>query len=698
MARKKGDRNAQYHEQLSRVSRVQKARTAAGQDISDIPEVADPVRKERCKRSLKAFCEEYFPARFNLAWSGDQLKVIDKLERAVKDGGLFALAMMRGGGKTAISEVGVIWSLVTGLHFFVYLIACTQPQSTNLLTNLKKILATNKTLASDFPEVCYPIQRLEGETRRAGGQKHHGKPTNIEWKANRITLPSIVGSPASGSMVWTAGLEAAIRGPLVTRDDGSTMRPSLVILDDPQTDESSRSTTQTDHRELTIEGAVLEMVGPGRKMAAIMPCTIINPNDLSHRYLDKNLHPEWQGERMQALNEWPADMKLWEKYAEIWKTSMIDYGDIRKATEFYTANRIAMDEGAAVAWSARYDPDEISALQFCMDKWIKNPRVFMAEFQNDPLPEIPEDEEQVTSEQIAKKVNNHKRYRVPNAASRLTAFIDIGGKLLHYIVCAWEENFTGYVIDYGEYPDQRRALYTSRNAQKTLAWAKPGAGLEGQIYAGLEALVEKAIAREYRREDGAILRVERCLTDANWGQTTEVIYQFCRQSKSAAVLTPSHGKYVGASSKPLGEYKKAQGDRVGLNWRMPTGRAKRSLRFVLYDTNFWKSFINIRLGVPMGDDGCLSLFGGNPQRHQLFSEHLHAEYKVRTEGRGRVVDEWKVRPEQADNHWWDCLVGAAVAASTIGVTLPGTEQPRNQKRTISFSEMQKQKRREKHGR
>src|SRR5690606_23390342 len=79
--------------------------------------------------------------------------------------------------------------------------------------------------------------------------------------------------------------------------------------------------------------------------------------------------------------------------------------------------------------------------------------------------------------------------------------------------------------------------------------------------------------------------------------------------------------------------------------------------------------------VPMGDPGCLSVFepdavaGG----HQLLAEHLTAEYRVQTEGRGRQVDEWKLRTPGRDNHWLDCLVGCAVAASMQGCVLFGTD-------------------------
>lgn len=39
-----------------------------------------------------------------------------------------------------------------------------------------------------------------------------------------------------------------------------------------------------------------------------------------------------------------------------------------------------------------------------------------------------------------------------------------------------------------------------------------------------------------------------------------------------------------------------------------------------------------------------------------------ADTYVVTEGNGRTVHEWRVKPSRPDNHWLDCLVGCAVAA------------------------------------
>jgi hypothetical protein len=115
---------------------------------------------------------------------------------------------------------------------------------------------------------------------------------------------------------------------------------------------------------------------------------------------------------------------------------------------------------------------------------------------------------------------------------------------------------------------------------------------------------------------------------------------------------------------------------------------------VVYDTNYWKTFVHARLAVSMGSRGCLSLFGTSPETHRLLAEHLSAEYRVRTEGRGRTVDEWKQRPERTDNHWLDCIVGCCVGASMQGVALSGSESggvPRSGR--VSFAELQRKRNR-----
>ena len=684
------------HRERARARNV--ALSLSGRDIGELPAVLDPERRAKCERSFRVFCETYFPQTFNLPWSDDHLKVIAKIEQAVLEGGLFAMAMPRGSGKTTLCEIACLWAILIGAREFVALIGADEDHAANMLDSIKAELENNELLLADFPEVVFPIHCLEGIHQRAGGQLHQGKPTHIGWTAKEIVLPTMPDSKASGAIIRVAGITGRIRGMKHKRPDGQSVRPSLVLIDDPQTDESARSPSQCNTRERILAGAILGLAGPGKKIAGLMTITVVRPDDMADRLLDREKHPQWQGERTRMVYEFPTNEAFWAKYAEIRAEGLRNDEGIARATAFYREHQADMDEGVVIAWPARFNHDEASAIQHAMNLKLQDEAAFWAEYQNDPLPEETADDDLLTADQIAAKANGMRRGEVPIGCSHLTMFIDVQEKCLFWLVAAWEDDFSGNVIDYGTEPDQKATYFTLRDVRRTLAAASPRAGLEGAIYAGLERLTDAKLGQEWRRDDGAMVRIDRSLVDANWGASTDVVYQFCRQSKFANVLLPSHGRYVGASSIPFSEYKRKRGDRVGLNWRIPNVAGRRAVRHVLFDTNYWKSFIHARLAVPIGDPGCVSLFGrtpapGSSNQHRLLAEHLTAEYRVKTEGRGRTVDEWKLRLSGADNHWLDCLVGAAVAASMQGAVLFGTDaKPRAKRSRVRLSELQRSKR------
>lgn len=684
-----------YELHKERARQIQAAQSESGRDIGAIPAVVNIERKKKAEFDFRFFCEQYFAQTFTLEWSPDHLRVIDKIEQAVLFGGLFALAMPRGSGKSSLCEIACIWAILYGHHNFVILIGSSEEHANEMLASIKTEIESNELLAEDFPEVCYPIERLDGIANRCKGQLQNGESTYIAWTNSEIVLPTVKDSAASGAIIRVAGITGRIRGMKFKRRDGKSVRPSLAILDDPQSDESARSESQCKTRERVLAGAVLGLAGPGRKISGIMPCTVIRAGDMADAILNRDNHPEWNGERTKMIYKFPINEKLWEQYAQIRADSLRAERGIKDATEFYVANRAAMDDGSEVAWKARFNTDEASALQHAMNLKLQDNVAFFSEYQNDPIPEIAEDDGVLTAEQIARKLNGVPRSVVPIGVSRLTMFIDVQGKMLFYTVVGWEENFTGYVVDYGTYPDQKRNRFTLRDSQKTLQLEFPTAGIEAAIYGGLDVLTKYQLKREWKRDDGAIMKIERCLIDANWGDSTDVIYQFCRQSEHSTVLLPSHGKFVGAASTPFAEYKRKPGERVGHNWRIPTVHGKRAIRHVLFDTNYWKTFIHARLSVKMGDPGCLSFWGKEPHAHELVSEHLVSEHRIKTEGRGRVVYEWKLRPNAVDNHWFDCLVGSAVAAAMQGSALneSSTNAP---KRVVSaLSKKQLREKREK---
>lgn len=669
--------------QASRVRRV----GAIYRDVGELPPVVSPSRRLRASRDFQFFCEAYFPDMFSLKWSNDHISVLQKMEKTILFGGQYALAMPRGSGKTTIAECACIWASINGHREFSVLIGADLTSATQNLDNIKSSLENNDLLLEDYPEICYPIKLIEGISARARTQTYLFERTNLGMLGDEISIPTIKPdgwaddpilsnfitdegySVGSGAILRIAGITGRIRGMSHVRPDGKKVRPSFVILDDPQTDESAKSMSQIASRERIINGAIMGLAGPGKKIACVMPCTVIRIGDLADRFLDGKIHPEWNGTRTKLLNKLPTNDLLWEEYRKLRFESLQAGKGLAPVNEFYVKNRAELDKGAVPAWPERFNSDEVSAIQHAMNLRFTDERSFFAEYQNQPISDNMLEEEELSADLIMKKLSGIPRGVVPRRATRITSYIDVQKKSLWYVVCAWADDFTGYVIDYGTFPDEGREYFTLREQKNTLQLMYPGQSLETQLYSGLTRLVDLLAKKRWPIEgidDGdAAMSIDRILIDANWNESTEVVYQFCKSSPHFTILVPSHGKYVGAGLKPMREWAKRPGERRGMGWLYAP--AKKGIKTVTIDTNMWKSFVANRLCIGIAEHGSLSLFGKTPNRHQLFADHIMAEYRVRTSGYGRVVDEWKLRPGSNDNHWLDGLTGCAVAAAMQGL-------------------------------
>ena len=80
-----------------------------------------------------------------------------------------------------------------------------------------------------------------------------------------------------------------------------------------------------------------------------MTVTVVRPDDMADRILDRDKHPQWQGERTKMVYSFPTNEALWSKYAEIRAEGLRNDRGIGAATEFYRQRRDEMDEGAVVA-------------------------------------------------------------------------------------------------------------------------------------------------------------------------------------------------------------------------------------------------------------------------------------------------------------------------------------------------------------
>ena len=684
-----------YIEARRRQAEKNRAGTKAAQDIWPIPEIENLPRRQECEQSFRRFCEVYFPVAFHRAWSDDHLRVIGKIEKAVREGGLFAFAMPRGSGKTTLARCAALWAVLYGYRPFVCLIGATDERAKELLTPIKKHVLENPLLLADFPEAVYPLRSLENSSKRQLQQHCHGRLTHVLWGQDKLVFPTIEGedlprdlrqavevSPSCGSIITTTSLDANIRGQQHSRADGSIIRPSLVLLDDPQTRESARSSDQTRKRFELLHGDVMGMAGPGETISALCTCTVMYEGDLADKLLDRDESPEWDSERTKLVHAWPTNEKLWEQYAETRRT-----GGPKAATQFYAEHRAKMDAGAVIAWPARVDTKagELSAIQNAINLRLRVREQFAAEYQNEPtLPQI--SDQVLTVDQIMEKVNGYKRGDVPLAATKLTMFIDVHDKVLFYAVCAWEENFTGYLVDYGTFPDQRRSVFTMADASKTLGRTFPGAGVDGAIHAGLEQLVSTYLAKEWNR-GGSLMKIDRLFIDM--GYKPGIVADVRRKvGGSATWLTKGVG--IRAGRKPIAEYTKKPGETIGHYWYVPSVRRTGQFAHVLVDVNFWKRFVHDGLATAAGDRGCISIFGHDGRAHELLAEHVaRAEKWVDLIGPGGTVREWSLMVSKPDNHWFDCLVGCAAAASMCGVKATGEVVPVRERKRYSQDDLRR---------
>lgn len=689
---KKEDYSPRDYERVKERARKDSAlRSLAGREIAPLPAIADPERRTRGVASLLDFCKTYFAAKFKKPFGQNHLALIAALQKVVIEGGKQAIAMPRGTGKTTISTVAAIWALVTGRRRFVVIVASNTKEARKLLKSIVQIVGTNRLLCDDFPEVCVPVRALRGSALLARGQLFYGEPTNVQISADSFRLPTIPCSPASGSTVAAYGVKAAIRGLSTEAPDGSTIRPDFLFLDDLQTDAIAINPKRVADLEEIVASTLEGLVENGADVAAVQTCTVKAPDDYADRVLNRELNPRWNGLRFASLATMPERLDLWRRYRALW------FDSEEAATAFYRENREEMTRGAIVTWSEAYAGKRyVDALEYYMTRWCDNERAFYSEQQNQPL-ETGSGAVKLPAKTVARKLNGLSRGVVPDDTAKVTAAIDVHGDLLYWVVCAWRADFTGYVIDYGTFPEQRRTYFQKNDGGlDTLKTEFPESTADGRLQRGLDAIFhllaqssfanlssienppkmedgftsqnDKTSLHETRKSYNQILNsrtcaIDRIVVDAGW--KPEVVENAIR-AFDARLIVPAKGQSVLAKGRPMSQWARKNGRVFG--WHIIDEKPpKGALRLFLHDANYWKTKAHEALSLEPGESGSLSIFGMDASEHRMFSEQVSAELAKLVEyGANRVV-EWSPNVNRPDNHFFDALVGCFVGASSLGL-------------------------------
>lgn len=309
---------------------------------------ATTARRQAAHQDFHIFCETYFPHYLTHGPSVMHEWLFVRLQGVAErtggrsspsSGARLAVAAPRGEAKsTLVSQMFVLWMILTGRRFFVPVVADVYEQAARLLNGIKTELTDNPRLRQDWPE--------------AAGE-------GAEWKEHAIVTRNNARIQAFGSGQSMRGLR---HGP---------HRPDLVVADDLENDQGVRSPEQRDRLESWLNRTVLSLGPVDDSMDVVVVGTILHYDSVLSRLLR---NPFWEGKTFRAVLAWPARMDLWEQWEEIWRNE-----NEEQATAWYQTHQQEMTAGAVTSWPAHVSLHEL------MIKRARNRKAFDSEQQNDPV-------------------------------------------------------------------------------------------------------------------------------------------------------------------------------------------------------------------------------------------------------------------------------------------------------------------------
>lgn len=243
----------------------------------------------------------------------------------------------RGSAKSSVYTVAYAsYCAAEGLEKYILVVSDTQPQTLEHMANIRKEF--------ELGSIC----------------DDYGL-TVVKSNAHEIELSN--GCRIRG---WSTG--QSTRG-IRERQD----RPSLIIVDDPQSDKHIHSEEQREKDWNWFSRALMEQGDPFTNF--IVLGTAIHEECIVQK---TKKTPGWSNRVYRAMVSMPANLGLWYQ----WKDILCDWTNENKeadAEEYYEKNKTAMDKGAVPLWPEWEDTYPL------MLKWAANEDAFRAEKQNEPI-------------------------------------------------------------------------------------------------------------------------------------------------------------------------------------------------------------------------------------------------------------------------------------------------------------------------
>ena len=661
-------------ERSAKSAAVINAKTAAAQEVGPLPAPRDPERRKRASENNLLFAETYFAPTFYLDWAPYQREMMDRFQAVILDGGKEAHAVRRGGLKSTCARVSTIWAVVNGHRRFPVLTGATDDKATEHRQNFFDMLVSSPTLLEDYPELL-PLLLKWKQPKKSF--RLDGQILTLSHKDDRgrIVFPDIPSAASCQAHIAPYSINSTdVSGLAFVNKAGVTVRPDLIVYDDVQTPQTAKSPSQTDTLETRITKTFGGLAGLGQQMAQIMVCTVREHDDLTMRFINRKRHADWYGKRYPSLIKLPKRMDLWDQYAALLGQGATPAEGKALAQAFYLRHQDAMEIDAVVAWELDKQSDEITALQSLMTIRALDPEFFAKEIQQEGQAPANSTSVKLDSQSLLQRVSNMERGQVSDLASYLTCYIDSSDQVLWWMVCAWAKDFSGWVVDYGTWPDQGRPVFYKSDLARKINELLPGASWEEAFVLAHNQLEEMLFAR--------YPELDLVLKDWSDGQHKPRIESQVQASANRHRLRPSKQASPKPGRKPVHLWGNDRKDRQN-NQHWVEKRSETPVN-VMYDANYWKTHTARRLLTTVGAPSSLVLPGTEPNANRLLVEHLTAEQPKAVTYDGANGTVWELMPGR-DNDWFDTLVGCTAAASMVGCVLAGESNVGSVKQRRVFS-------------
>jgi len=648
------------------------AKTAASQEIGPLHDVADPQRRERAAASNLLFAETYFLPTFYLPWAPYQRAMMDRFQEVIFSGGKECHAVRRGGLKSTCARVSTLWAAVNGHRRFPVLVGATDDKANEHRENFFSLLASSPMLLDDYPELMPLLLKYRQPKRQF---RLDGRLLSVHPKdeRGRIVFADIHDAASCQVHIAPYSVNATdISGLSYVDRFGVTIRPDAIIYDDVQTPQSSKSPSMTEDRERMITKTFGGLKGLGQNMAEVMVCTVREHDCLTSRFLNRKTHPDWFGETYKSIIKMPDKMELWEAYKTKLGQGETPVEGKSIAQAFYVANMDAMKLGAVVAWEYDKLPDEVDALQSLMSIWAIDPEFFRCEIQQEGIVPVNTSGIRLDAQTLLTRLSMIPRGELPQEASYTAAFIDSSDQVLWWMVCGFGPDFSGWVIDYGTWPDQGSPIFYKNDLAKKISSQLPGKAWE-EAFVHAHNMLEAQLFEDHPD-------IDLLMKDWSDGQHMPLIRSQIAASANRSRIRASKGFAPKPGRKPIHLWGDPHRDKAGTGW---IERRTESPVHVQFDANIIKSMAARRLLTTIGAPSAITLPGSSESNNRLLVEHFTAENPKEMTYDGSTGVRWELIPGR-DNDWWDCFCGCITAASVLGVKLSGDTPARKEIRTFAL--------------